>query len=54
MMFDLGYAKPEEVPQIPRLAKTPVAIAYAPPGGCHIHSGHGSVCVQAAWSNAVE
>jgi uncharacterized protein (DUF169 family) len=31
-MFDLGYVKPEEVPQIPRLAKTPVAIAYAPLG----------------------
>src|SRR6266404_2921434 len=30
MMFDLGYVKPEEVPQIPRLAQTPVAIAYAP------------------------
>jgi uncharacterized protein (DUF169 family) len=29
-MFDLGYVKPEEVPQIPRLAKTPVAILYAP------------------------
>jgi uncharacterized protein (DUF169 family) len=32
MMFELGYVKPEEVPQIPRLAKTPVAIAYAPLG----------------------
>jgi uncharacterized protein (DUF169 family) len=32
MMFDLGYVRPEEVPQIPRLAKTPVAIAYAPLG----------------------
>jgi uncharacterized protein (DUF169 family) len=30
MMFDLGYVKPEEVPQIPRLAKTPAAILYAP------------------------
>jgi len=30
LMFDLGYVKPEEVPQIPRLAKTPVAILYAP------------------------
>jgi uncharacterized protein (DUF169 family) len=30
MMFDLGYVKPEEIPQIPRLAKTPAAIAYAP------------------------
>jgi len=30
MMFDLGYVKPEEVPQIPRLAKTPKAILYTP------------------------
>ena len=26
MMFELGYVKPEEVPQIPRLPKTPAAI----------------------------
>jgi uncharacterized protein (DUF169 family) len=32
MMFDLGYVKPEEVPQIPRLKKTPAAIVYAPLG----------------------
>ncbi|HTT32430.1 MAG TPA: DUF169 domain-containing protein [Methylomirabilota bacterium] len=32
MMFDLGYVKPEEVPQIPRLAKAPKAILYAPLG----------------------
>jgi uncharacterized protein (DUF169 family) len=32
MMFDLGYVKPEEVPQIPRLAKGPKAILYAPLG----------------------
>jgi uncharacterized protein (DUF169 family) len=31
-MFDLGYVKAEEVPQIPRLAKAPVAIVYAPLG----------------------
>ena len=31
-MFDLGYVKPEEVPQIPRLPKTPVAILYSPLG----------------------
>jgi uncharacterized protein (DUF169 family) len=30
MMFDLGYVKPEEVPQIPRLPKTPKAILYTP------------------------
>lgn len=32
MMFDLGYVKPEEVPQIPRLAKSPAAILYSPLG----------------------
>lgn len=32
MMFDLGYVKPEEVPQIPRLAAAPAAIVYAPLG----------------------
>jgi uncharacterized protein (DUF169 family) len=32
MMFDLGYVKPEEVPQIPRLPKTPAATVYAPLG----------------------
>ena len=30
MMFDLGYVKPEEVPQIPRLPKAPKAILYSP------------------------
>ncbi|HET7108896.1 MAG TPA: DUF169 domain-containing protein [Candidatus Acidoferrum sp.] len=30
MMFELGYVKPEEVPQIPRLAKAPKAIVYSP------------------------
>jgi uncharacterized protein (DUF169 family) len=30
MMFDLGYVKPEEVPQIPRLAQAPKAILYSP------------------------
>jgi uncharacterized protein (DUF169 family) len=29
-MFDLGYVKPEEVPQIPRLDKAPKAILYSP------------------------
>ncbi|MBS1842047.1 MAG: DUF169 domain-containing protein [Acidobacteria bacterium] len=32
MMFDLGYVKPEEIPQIPRLATTPKAIVYSPLG----------------------
>lgn len=32
MMFDLGYVKPEEVPGIPRLAKAPAVIVYAPLG----------------------
>jgi uncharacterized protein (DUF169 family) len=30
MMFNLGYVRPEEVPGIPRLAKEPVAVVYAP------------------------
>ena len=30
MMFDLGYVKPEEVPQIPRMMKSPKAIVYSP------------------------
>jgi uncharacterized protein (DUF169 family) len=32
MMFDLGYVKPEEIPQIPRLPKSPAAILYSPLG----------------------
>jgi uncharacterized protein (DUF169 family) len=32
MMFNLGYIKPEEVPGIPRLAKQPAAVVYAPLG----------------------
>jgi uncharacterized protein (DUF169 family) len=32
LMFDLDYVKPEEVPQIPRLEKTPKAILYSPLG----------------------
>jgi uncharacterized protein (DUF169 family) len=32
MMFELGYVKPEEVPQIPRLAKAPAVVAYSPLG----------------------
>lgn len=32
MLFELGYVRPEEVPQIPRLAKGPKAILYAPLG----------------------
>lgn len=39
MMFDLGYAKPEEVPQIPRLPKTPAAIVYAPLGEAPVAPG---------------
>ena len=31
-MFDLSYVKPEEVPQIPRLKKTPAGILFAPLG----------------------
>jgi uncharacterized protein (DUF169 family) len=36
MMFDLGYVRPEEVPQIPRLAKAPAAIVYAPLGDASV------------------
>jgi len=32
IMFDVGYLKPEEVPRISCLSKTPAAIAYAPLG----------------------
>jgi uncharacterized protein (DUF169 family) len=32
MMFRLGYVRPEEVPQIPRLRTPPAAVAYAPLG----------------------
>ena len=32
MMFVLGYVSPEEVPQIPRLARGPKAIVYSPLG----------------------
>jgi uncharacterized protein (DUF169 family) len=32
MMFDLGYVKPEEVPQLPRLAKSPAVVVYSPLG----------------------
>jgi uncharacterized protein (DUF169 family) len=32
MMFGVGYILPEEVPAIPRLAKPPAAIAFAPLG----------------------
>ena len=32
LMFTVGYIKPEEVPGIPRLAKTPAAVVYAPLG----------------------
>lgn len=32
MMCDLGYVKPEEVPQIPRLAKAPAVVVYSPLG----------------------
>jgi hypothetical protein len=30
MMFDLGYVKPEEVSQIPRLTKSPSVVVYSP------------------------
>ena len=36
LMFQVGYIKPEEVPGIPRLAKTPAAILYSPLGATTI------------------
>ena len=53
-MFDLGYVKPEEVPEIPRLAKAPssaglcAAWRYADGAGC------GAICVQAQRGDAAE
>jgi uncharacterized protein (DUF169 family) len=32
MMFGVGYIRPEDVPAIPRLSKTPAAIVFAPLG----------------------
>ncbi|HYB62709.1 MAG TPA: DUF169 domain-containing protein [Methylomirabilota bacterium] len=32
MMFQLEYVRPEELPQIPQLARTPAAVLYAPLG----------------------
>jgi len=32
MMFGVGYIRPEDIPGIPRLAKTPAAVVYAPLG----------------------
>jgi len=32
MMFDLGYVRPEEIPHVSRLKKTPAAVVYAPLG----------------------
>ena len=32
MMFNLGYVRPEEVPGIPKLAKQPAAVVFAPLG----------------------
>jgi uncharacterized protein (DUF169 family) len=32
LMFNLGYVRPEEVPGIPRLAKEPAAVVFAPLG----------------------
>jgi uncharacterized protein (DUF169 family) len=39
MMFDLGYVKPEEVPQIPRLAKAPAVVVYSPLGEAPVPPG---------------
>ena len=36
MMFELGYVKPEEVLQIPRLAKAPAVVVYSPLGNAPV------------------
>ena len=36
MMFGVGYIRPEDVPGIPRLAKTPVATVFAPLGAAPV------------------
>jgi uncharacterized protein (DUF169 family) len=36
MMFDLGYVRPEELPQIPRLAKVPAVVVYSPLGDARV------------------
>jgi uncharacterized protein (DUF169 family) len=39
MMFKLGYVRPEEVPGIPRLAKEPAAVVFAPLGDTPVPPG---------------
>jgi uncharacterized protein (DUF169 family) len=36
MMFGVGYIRPEDVPGIPRLQKTPAAVVYAPLGAAPV------------------
>jgi len=36
LMFGVGYIRPEDVPGIPRLSKTPAAISFAPLGAAPI------------------
>ena len=36
MMFGVGYIRPEDVPGIPRLAKTPAAMVFAPLGAAPV------------------
>ena len=45
LMFQVGYIKPEEVPGIPRLAKTPAAILYSPLGATTIDLKNSSSAV---------
>ena len=53
-MFDLGYVKPDEVPQIPKLAKTPGAILYAPLGETPVAPDVVFVCLQTGGGDAFE
>ncbi len=54
MMFDLGYVKPEEVPQIPRLPKDAGRHCLRAARRCSGHARRGAVCVQALRRHAVE
>ena len=58
LMFQVGYIKPEEVPGIPRLAKTPAAIFYSPLGATTVDLKNSaerrSFCAQAIGRNVAE
>ncbi len=53
LMFQVGYIKPEEVPGIPRLAKTPAAILYSPLGATTVDLNNSSSAVLFACTPSV-